>query len=541
MTFASVLGMKKYFKNLVAGMMGGIMILVGASVGAPVMADEPAGDVGEMDVGEVNDTVVLPRLYFKAVNPGYVIDGVNNVGEMIEIARGGDSDEMISLAGVTVRYTNTSGKESVLAEFPENGFMAGEKILLRLASSPGSELANLTYKKTLAMNASLTLTRDEEVLDVVCFSGKGECLAAFNKNTPTTLVRNLTTGEFEHVEGYEPVYDEGSYIVRTLEDEAGSEKTDEAGSENLNQKPDEDEKSGEDVGAETGVDGSGEDEKLNEKPDEGDEEGEGKGAAMGHCKGLQFSEILSYYAESQTEQFVEIYNAGAEQVLMDGCALRYKKKLYPLSGIVKPEEYAVRWAEDFKLTKNPTNYNLLEIIDEDGTVVDEMTYPNGQKKGVAYAMFGYDEKGEEIWHTTYAATPGEANNYQEYRTCEEGKVINEETGNCVKASTVVEKTCAAGQYLNPLTGRCKKIETEEEKVCQEGYYLYAPTGRCRKVVENDGAEYNLAASEGGDAQKESSFVAVYAVIGVLGLGVIYIIYEYRKEIVRGLKRLFQRK
>lgn len=484
---------------MAGAMMAGLLMLMG---GGCALAEE--------------ETTSLPELYFKAVNPGYTIDGISNVGEIIEIARGGSSDEMILLAGVTIRYTNTSGNEVVLAEFPENGYLAGETLLLRLASSPGSELANLVYKKTLAMNAKLELWRGEEVLDTVCWTGKDECLAAFNKNAPTTLVRNVETGEFEHLELYEPSYSEENYVLKDEE------------------KPDEDEKTPEGDGEITGVEDGSADEKLEEKPDEG------YGEVKSQCKGLQFSEILSYYAETQTEQFVEFYNAGAEQVLLDGCQLRYKNKLYPLSGIVKAEGYTVRVAEDFKLTKNPTNTNTLEIVDTDGTVVDKLEYPNGQRKGVAWAMIGYDEKGEELWHTTYAVTPGEPNIYQEYKTCEEGKVINEETGNCVKVTEVVEKTCAAGQYLNPLTGRCKKIEVEEEKICKEGYYFYEPTGRCRKVVENDGAEYDLGSEETEGREKESSFVAIYAVLFVVGLGVIYIIYEYRKEIARIFKRLMGR-
>lgn len=452
--------MKKYFRFL--GMLiSGALVFWGGTV---VFAEEVE--------------VKLPELYIGSVNPGYTVEGVGNVGEMFEIARGNSSDEMISLAGVTVRYTNTSGNETVLVEFPENSFLAGERILLRLASSPGNELANLTYKKTLAMNASLALYRNEELLDAICFTGKNGCLNAFNKNNPTTLVRNILTNEFENRENYEPIFDIKNY---------------------------------------------------NQKPDEHNIE------KSEQCKTLQFSEILSYYAETQAEQFVELYNAGSEQVLLDGCAIKYKNKSFSLSGIIKPEGYFIFSDAELKLTKNPTNSGTLEILDVDETVVDRLDYPNGQKKGVAYAMIGYDEKGEELWHTTYAVTPGEPNIYQEYKNCEEGKVINAETGNCVKVTEIVEKKCEAGQYLNPLTGRCKKIDVEEEKVCKEGYYFYEPTGRCRKVVENNGAEYELVPNT--NEKKESSFVAVYAVIGALSVGLIYIIYEYRREIARIFKRL----
>lgn len=518
--------MKRFFKLFGVVAMNGMMIL--ANSGLVFAMDENVAIV------DLIETVNMPEIYIKAINPGYTVDGVSNVGEMIEIARGEDSDELISLAGVTVRYTMSSGKEAVLLEFPENGFMAGEALLLRLVSSPGSELANLEYTKTLAMSGGLAILRDGEVLDEVCWTGKDGCVKAFNSKKPTTLVRNLETGSFEHMGEYETKYSAEGYIIKEdEEDDDTEEKTKE--DEGLNNN--DDEKSEEEDGE---LDDGEEDEKKTEGDEKTESDEDGRGAASGHCAGLQFSEILSYYAEAQSEQFVEIYNAGAEQILLDGCSLKYKNKLYELSGIVKPEGYFVRRADNFKLTKNPTNYNTIEIVDVNGTIVDKIDYPNGQKKGLSFAMLGYDESGVEIWHTTYLPTPGLENVYQEFKTCEDGKVINPETGNCVKPTEeVVEKICAAGQYLNPLTGRCKKIVTETEKVCAEGYYLNEATGRCRKIVKNDGAEYELETK--AEREKQVSFVAVYAVMGVVVLGVIYVMYEYRKEILGFFKRLFGRK
>ena len=188
-------------------------------------------------------------------------------------------------------------------------------------------------------------------------------------------------------------------------------------------------------------------------------------------RGIVFSEVLSYYEETQKEQFVEIFNSNAEQVLLDGCSLRYKNKLYPLNGVIKPESYLARYLTDFSIAKNPSNFGLLELIDINGEVIDKLEYPNGQRKGTSWAFIGYNAEGGEIWRTTFNPTPNETNNYQEFRTCEEGKVINETTGNCVKVIEITEKVCPAGQYLNVLTNRCKTIETETEKKCKEGYYL----------------------------------------------------------------------
>ena len=420
----------------------------------------------------------VPELYIRALNPGYVVDGKNNVGEMIELARTDESDTPISLAGITIDYTNSSGTISTLVEFPEHSWMTGETILLRLASSPESELATLNYTKTLAMKAGpLELKQDGKVIDSVCWTAKDGCEKEFKSSEPTTLVREKFGEPMMHVANYEVLFDEKSYYVE------------------------------------------------NEEVIE-----------LSQCKGVIFSEILSYYETSQSEQFIELYNANAEQVLLDGCYIKYKNKSYELNGIIQADEYKVRNLYDFSLTKNPTSSNILELVDVNGEVVDKLEYPNGQRKGTSYALIGYDENGAKIWRTTYAVTPGEANNYQEYKTCEAGKVINEETGNCVKVTTVAVKVCGEGQYLNPLTGRCKKIEIESIKTCKEGYELNPETNRCRKIKENTGAEYALVSET---YEEKSNFVAVYVVIGIVILGVGCVIYEFRHEILKFFHKVFQ--
>ena len=422
---------------------------------------------------------LVPDLYIKAVNPGYNIDGVNNVGEMIEIARK-KTDVPISLAGTTVGYTNSSGNYSELFRFPENSWMTGETILLRLASSPGAELAAVNYTKTLAMKAGIELKIGEEVVDGVCWTNKDGCLPEFKTTKPTTLVRNLETGEFEHLATYEPVFDKDSYFV--------------------------------------------------EEKDEVVEK-------SSQCKGLEISEILSYWETTRVEQFIELHNNTPEQILLDGCGIRYKNKVYELKGIIIADGYKVYIPELFSLTKNPTNGNLIEIVDVDGGVVDVLRYPNGQRKGTSYAEIGYDEKGDKLWHVTYAPTPGAPNIYQEFKTCEMGKVINKETGNCVKITTITEKICPEGQYLNILTGRCRKNVTVEQKTCKEGYYLNPETNRCRKIKDNDGADYSLKPE---DYEEKSSFVALYAVIGVISLVLIYVIYEFRREIGKLIGKVWRR-
>lgn len=433
----------------------------------------------------------IPEIYIRAINPGYTISGKSNVGEMIEISRKNFSDAPMSLTGINISYTNSSG-EQTLVEFSEHSYLSGETILLRLASSPESELATMTYKVKgtssglTQSSGPLTLKRGDEVIDKVCWvDGEEDCYRKFKSGSGESLVRNLETGEFEFRTLYEPTYDPGSYYVEEVED------------------------------------------------------GKGSGSGISQCKGLEFSEILSYYESSKSEQFIEFHNRGTEQILLDGCMVRYKNKNHTLKGIVAADGYYAYYPdlEGFSLTKNPTNSNTLELIDTDGTVIDKLVYLNGQRKGTAYALIGYGTGGEEIWRTTYAPTPGVANNYQEYKTCEEGKVINKETGNCVKATAVMTKVCKEGQYLNPLTGRCKKIETIEEKKCKEGYYLNPETGRCRKIKENTGADYSL---EPESYEETSSFVALYTILGVVGVGILYVGWEFRGGIKRLCGRVFRR-
>lgn len=394
-----------------------------------------------------------PIIYIKAINPGYTVDGKQNVGEMIELARPKEnSDAPLSLAGLKIGYTNSNGNSVDLLEFPGGSWMAGENLLLRLSSSTSSELANFQYFKTLAQKAgTLELILDGEIIDSVCWTGKDGCHKSFDSKAPTTLVRDEETSLFSHLESYEPKYDPQNYYEETIQDETPEKQ----------------------------------------------------------CEKLEFSEILSYYESYQSEQFIEFFNPTAEQIFLNGCKIRYKNKLFDLEGAVGPEQFFVRRLNDFSLTKNPTSQNVLELIDMDGSVADTLTYAD-QKKATSYAKIGYDENGEAIWRSTYAQTPGEPNIFQEFKTCEAGKVINEETGNCVKI-----------------------IEKEEEKTCKEGYYLNPETGRCKKIQENTGDDYPLVPET---YKSESSFIALYAIIIILALGIAYIIFQYRKEI----KQLFQR-
>lgn len=465
--------------------------------------------------------VFASDLIIKAVNPGYTVDETQNVGEFIELQK--TTDAPLSLANYSIRYTTASGKSTTLLNFSEGSSLVGEFLLMRLARSPHSEQSDATYMTTLAMGAgTVEILYNDLVVDSVCWASKSEtCSAPFKSAHPTTLVRSLETGLFAHAPEYDPIFnsDQPSVILPSpdvppppeVPDSGDSDKVDDTDSE------------------------------PESKPDSEFE------PTSARCFGLEFSEILSYYAENKSEQFIELYNPTDRKIDLSFCSIRYKNKSYTLSGTVLPNSYFAIYpstlAPTFALTKNPSSSNTIELLDAKKSVVDLLAYPHGQKKSTSYAKF-YDAAGEEIWEITYAMTPGIENHYQEFRTCPSGKVINPDTGNCVKVSASAESSiaeCPAGKYRNPLTGRCKSFESAsstEPKPCAAGYERNPETNRCRKIVaENDGAGYALVPST---SSSKSTFIALGAVALVVGLGIIYIILQFRHEIARAIRKIKQR-
>ncbi len=450
----------------------------------------------------VEDFTAKYDLVIRAFNPGYTVNGERDVGEFIELQKIADASPF-SLAGYSLHYTNSSGGSTPLLDFSEGTMMVGESLLLRLAKSPGSDQSDATYMTTLAMSAGkLSLAYNGSTVDEVCW-GKSGCYTAFKSAKPTTLVRDLTTGDFAHFEAYAPTYnpDSPSLILPEVPPDASEDPADD--------------------------------------PTEGESP-----TLVSHCYGLVFSEILSYYDVDKSEQFIEFYNSTDHAIDLKGCRLRYKKKTYPLDGTLAAGKFQtlipVQASPSFTLTKNPTTSNTLELLEADDMVIDVLVYNHGQKKHASYALF-YDVRGEPIWQATYAPTPGLDNLYQEFQTCPSGKVINPATGNCVKASAAASTAeCPAGKYRNPLTGRCKNLESEskEPKPCAEGYERNPTTNRCRKISgTNDGAGYALVPTT---YTGKSHFVALGVVILIVSAGVLYVTLQFRREIARTARKVGQR-
>lgn len=510
------------------------------------------------------------NIAIRAVNPGYSTDAGKDSGELIELIN--LSDTTLILDGVSLLYTakptstNPDGKTSVLYEFPKGSCFVGQSILFRYAESPevsaNSETAaslapilsldtsisssipssipsstptqDLTYTPSIAMTGTLTLKNGDEVLSSVCWLGGEDCLPAFSTTVKsrsyTTILRDDETGQYAHTNDYTPLYDpsaSGLYlppIISDSADAADGSSIDAAFSTD----PASTKTSTSDASTKTSASSS-------TKPLASDFDT----SASPRCSSLVFSEILTYYEDDASEQFIEFYNSSAQSIQLQGCKLRYKNKLYDLvtaSTTLSGYDYFL-YHPELKLTKNPTTENLYELFDVNGDLLDTLTLPHGQKSGTSYAKISINPDGSENWQLTYAPTPGSTNEYQEFRSCPVGKVINEATGNCVNATTMTStlKDCGEGKYRNPETGRCKSYDSDSEQTpCKEGYERNPETGRCRKITENNGADYPLVPIT--DTEEHSSFIALWAILAIAGLGAAYVTFQFRHEITYFIKK-----
>jgi hypothetical protein len=207
--------------------------------------------------------------------------------------------------------------------------------------------------------------------------------------------------------------------------------------------------------------------------------------------------LLNEISFSEPEKFIEIVNTANQTVDLADCALRRGSKFIYLDGQLAPNELASFSVSDSNLTQtnNSVNIYVYDVIKNEN--VGAVAYK--AKAGASYAWLDVD--GVEGWYSTFAMTPGAANIYQQFPTCEAGKHLNVATGNCVKDPDPPTE-CAEGQYRNPATGRCKKLDSEKTLAeCAEGQFRNPLTNRCKKIASED--ELSLCA-EGWERNPETN-------------------------------------
>jgi len=280
-----------------------------------------------------------PTLRFSAVNAGYKDDLSSQNFDFIELEKTGDE---LPLADYRITYYNSSDNPAGEISFGDNATLLSDTLVLGFHNSPQFiDLPELYLYKfgssgLASTGGRLQLLRADELVDELCW-GKIVCDNSLNKfatkqedNRTAVRCQEACEAPFSY-EAYYPEPD--AEAIRPAE-------------------------------------------LVEEQPQEPE--------PVVSCEGLVFTEIFSYYVEDQSEQFVELYNVSDHPIALDGCYLRYKSKLYPMSGEVESASFYA--SQELVLTKNPNSPLTIELIDDNG-IVASADYPHGQKKGVSYALF----------------------------------------------------------------------------------------------------------------------------------------------------------
>ena len=231
----------------------------------------------------------------------------------------------------------------------------------------------------------------------------------------------------------------------------------------------------------------------------------------GVCKGLRLNEIQSY-AENDV-QFIELYNASSQPIDLGSCYVAKSQddadKAYAMDHeTLKPGEFYTQYLNDDDGVGLKLNERSGKVVLFDGdrrTEVDKESY-SGMRGDTSWALGGDDN-----WHMTYTVTPGEPNEIDELKPCEEeGYERNPKTNRCTKSVESTDSSnwlaallgfstdeslssstltpCKEGYYRNPETNRCKKIESTSTtsssslSPCPTGYYRNPETNRCKKLT-----------------------------------------------------------
>lgn len=124
--------------------------------------------------------------------------------------------------------------------------------------------------------------------------------------------------------------------------------------------------------------------------------------------------------------------------------------------------------------------------------------------------------------------------------CKDGQYRSEETNRCrsIVAASASLQPCADDQFRNPATGRCKKIASTDDVAlvdCGEGRERNPETNRCRNVAATSVPKAAFAV----EPMKETgtAFVGWWALGGVLALALGYGAWEWRQEMLAGIRKV----
>jgi hypothetical protein len=273
------------------------------------------------------------------------------------------------------------------------------------------------------------------------------------------------------------------------------------------------------------------------------------------------------------KEFIELYNPNDRDVNLGGYTLQagpaYTKSFVFDQRFIGAKSYLVLSDTETGLTLPNTSASL-RLLSAAGVVVDETALYSNPKDDIVWALVA----GE--WIYSNQQTPGAANlpyllpavdetvATAVYAPCPAGKYRNPDTNRCrtIERAVSTLKPCDEDEERNPLTNRCRKVKTAAAlapckpgqvrnpetnrcrlvqtavKPCPEGQERNPDTNRCRKIkAVSDTAVLGASVIDQPSVTKPAANVPVVLII--LLLTAAYIVYEWRIEIARVIKRIIK--
>lgn len=285
---------------------------------------------------------------------------------------------------------------------------------------------------------------------------------------------------------------------------------------------------------------------------------------------LQLSEIVAHPRKCSPLEttpdcgdYVKLYNPTAASIDLSRFRLRVgfagqdasSSNTFLLAGVIAPGQYAVVTHDldgrDISLT-NSGAFVWLEdtygVVRYDNTVTEYADASAEKKTGWAWAYDSNDGK----WKWTSQPTPYNAPSVfvlpvetkkavavKTLTPCKEGQYRSEETNRCrnIASAASTLTPCKEGQERNPETNRCRSVAgaSTELKPCDPGQERNPETNRCRKATGGDIPDAAFAVQEVPDG--DSTFVGWWALAGVGVLAAGYGIWEWRRELWGGIRKI----
>lgn len=286
---------------------------------------------------------------------------------------------------------------------------------------------------------------------------------------------------------------------------------------------------------------------------------------------LQVSEVLANARDCSPLEtsldcgdYVKVYNPTNQPIDLADYRLRSgfagqsssPSNTYSLQGMVAPGHFAIiATSADMRLVSLTNSGGYVWLEDAQGITTYANTvqeYPDASsdtKKGQAWA---YDNS-DATWKWTTQPTPTDTPSIfplplptatkivttASPAPCKEGQYRNEETNRCRSLATAVTAlaSCDEDQERNPATGRCRKLASaasQQLTPCKSGQERNPDTNRCRNVATGVPAA-NFAVQpvmETGNA-----FIGWWAVGGVGTLAIGYGVWEWRHELLAGVRKV----